>query len=234
MIRRRRRVATARIGVRDGDRAACRAARVYQELLERGGLDLDSRHLRHAVQLGDARVQIGEGLWAPPRRRGDRDPDRGEVAALRAALVSSGNVLYPGADGCVRRLAAAWPIGIASGALRGEIELMLRGAGLLSIASSSSSPSDRARSRRRSAGTPPRRRTAGTARCRVRRDRENSHWLQQLLVDAQVQRPEPGCAPRSRSPTPIRAPTLTEADVIVDSLDELTVDFVKKLKAESW
>ena len=47
------------------------------------------------------------------------------------ALVSSGNVLYPGADGCVRRLAAAWPIGIASGALRGEIELMLRGAGLL-------------------------------------------------------------------------------------------------------
>ena len=46
------------------------------------------------------------------------------------ALVSSGDVLYPGAAPCVERLAAAWPLGIASGALRHEIELMLRGGGL--------------------------------------------------------------------------------------------------------
>ena len=46
------------------------------------------------------------------------------------ALVSSGDVLYPGAVPCVERLSAAWPLGIASGALRHEIELMLRGGGL--------------------------------------------------------------------------------------------------------
>src|SRR5918994_607067 len=32
----------------------------------------------------------------------------------------------------VRRLGAEWPLGIASGARRGEIEIMLRGAGLMS------------------------------------------------------------------------------------------------------
>jgi beta-phosphoglucomutase len=46
------------------------------------------------------------------------------------ALVSTGDVLYPGAVSCVERLALAWPLGIASGALRHEIELMLRGGGL--------------------------------------------------------------------------------------------------------
>jgi beta-phosphoglucomutase len=46
------------------------------------------------------------------------------------ALVSGTNVLYPDAGACVRTLAGRWPLGIASGALRHEIELMLKGAGL--------------------------------------------------------------------------------------------------------
>jgi beta-phosphoglucomutase len=46
------------------------------------------------------------------------------------ALVSSEDVLYPRAAACVRRLGAVWPLGIASGALRHEIELMLSGSGL--------------------------------------------------------------------------------------------------------
>lgn len=46
------------------------------------------------------------------------------------ALVSGTNVLYPDAAACVRALGARWPLGIASGALRHEIELMLEGAGL--------------------------------------------------------------------------------------------------------
>jgi beta-phosphoglucomutase len=53
-----------------------------------------------------------------------------EKARRFEALVASGGVMYPGAAACVRRLGAAWPLGIASGALRAEIELMLRGAGL--------------------------------------------------------------------------------------------------------
>jgi beta-phosphoglucomutase len=46
------------------------------------------------------------------------------------AIVSGANVLYRDAAECVRALGARWPLGIASGALRHEIELMLRGAGL--------------------------------------------------------------------------------------------------------
>jgi HAD superfamily hydrolase (TIGR01509 family) len=45
-------------------------------------------------------------------------------------IVSGTNVLYPDASACVRALGGRWPIGIASGALRHEIELMLKGAGL--------------------------------------------------------------------------------------------------------
>lgn len=53
-----------------------------------------------------------------------------EKARRFEALVSSSDVMYPAAAACVRRLGAAWPLGIASGARRSEIDLMLRGAQL--------------------------------------------------------------------------------------------------------
>ena len=53
-----------------------------------------------------------------------------EKARRFEALVSTTNVMYTGASACVRALAPEWPLGIASGARRSEIELMLRGAGL--------------------------------------------------------------------------------------------------------
>ena len=40
-------------------------------------------------------------------------------------LERDGSVLFPGADAAVRRLAAAWPLAIASGALRAEIVRVL-------------------------------------------------------------------------------------------------------------
>ena len=46
------------------------------------------------------------------------------------ALAAKGAALFPGAADCVRRLAAAVPIAIASGALRGEIETLLLPTGL--------------------------------------------------------------------------------------------------------
>src|SRR5690606_3895669 len=46
------------------------------------------------------------------------------------SLVRRGNVLFPGAEACLRQIAAAVPVAIASGALREEIELILRGGGL--------------------------------------------------------------------------------------------------------
>ena len=46
------------------------------------------------------------------------------------AIIESGDILYPGAAACVQRMAAAYPLGIASGALRHEIEATLRSARL--------------------------------------------------------------------------------------------------------
>jgi beta-phosphoglucomutase len=43
-------------------------------------------------------------------------------------IVSGTNVLYPAAVACVERLGRKWPLGIASGALRADIDLMLKGA----------------------------------------------------------------------------------------------------------
>ena len=54
-----------------------------------------------------------------------------EKAAAFDGIISSTNVLYPAADDCVRRLAAHWPLGIASGAFRHEIEAILRRGGLV-------------------------------------------------------------------------------------------------------
>jgi HAD superfamily hydrolase (TIGR01509 family) len=53
---------------------------------------------------------------------------RALIAAKSVAYQSmlSSEVLYPGARECVERLAAEYPLGIASGALRHEIEAILR------------------------------------------------------------------------------------------------------------
>ena len=63
--------------------------------------------------------------------------DDGEVRRLAAAKarrfearVRGGDVLFPGAAACIRRLAGAAALGIASGALHAEIESILTGAGL--------------------------------------------------------------------------------------------------------
>lgn len=45
-------------------------------------------------------------------------------------LIASGAVLFPGAAACFARLGAQFPLGIASGAFREEIERILDGAGL--------------------------------------------------------------------------------------------------------
>jgi beta-phosphoglucomutase len=54
-----------------------------------------------------------------------------ELIATKTAtfdrMLGEGDVLYPGAVECVGRLAGAFPLGIASGALRHEIEAILRG-----------------------------------------------------------------------------------------------------------
>jgi beta-phosphoglucomutase-like phosphatase (HAD superfamily) len=106
---------------------------VYQQLLEPEGIHLD-RATYDAKYLGYDDVGVFQAIAKDfGLLLGDEEIEIliEEKARRFEKLVSGGNVLYRGAEACVRRMAAAWPIGIASGALRAEIELMLRGAGLL-------------------------------------------------------------------------------------------------------
>ncbi len=68
----------------------------------------------YRLMLGDEEIEL---LIAEKGRRFEK-------------MISSTNVLYPAAVPTVRALATAYPLGIASGSLRQEIELMLRGAAL--------------------------------------------------------------------------------------------------------
>ena len=56
---------------------------------------------------------------------GDVDALIAAKAAVFEGLEAGASLLFPGADGCVRRLAAVFPLGIASGAMRHEIESVL-------------------------------------------------------------------------------------------------------------
>src|SRR5512141_763922 len=101
--------------------------RAYQELLQPIGVPLTKavyceRYLGfddegvfqqiakdYGLLLGDEEIEL---LIAEKGRRFE-------------AMISGANVLYPAAVPTVRALASAFPLGIASGSLRREIELML-------------------------------------------------------------------------------------------------------------
>ncbi len=106
--------------------------RVYRELLGPSGVNISTeqyceRYLGSDDEGVFRQVAVDYGLLL-----GDEEIEMliAEKARRFEALVSAGGVLYPNAGACVRRLGAAWPLGIASGARRSEIELMLNGAGL--------------------------------------------------------------------------------------------------------
>jgi beta-phosphoglucomutase len=200
--------------------------RVYQQLLEPHGIHLDQatyceRYLGYDDEGVFQKIAVDYKLLL-----GDEEIEMliEEKARRFEALVSDGNVLYAGAAACVRRLGASWPLGIASGALRAEIELMLRGAGLLEafrfIVSSGETE------RTKPAADPYLRASELhgilPAACVAI---EDSHWGLQSARAA-------GMRTIAITHTYPRE-TLTEADAVVDSLDEITVDVVNKLAADS-
>ena len=201
--------------------------RVYQQLLEPHGIHLDqATYSERYLGYDDEGVfqQIAEDYKL---LLGDEEIEMliEEKAQRFEKLVSSGDVLYPAAAACVRRLGAAWPLGIASGALRAEIELMLarrRAARRFQV--------HRLLGRHRARPSRRRIRTCARRSCTACRPRacvaiEDSHWGLESARAA-------GMRTIAITHTYPRA-TLTDADTIVDSLDELTVDFVEKLKAGS-
>ncbi len=135
-------------------------------------------------------------------------------------LMDTTDVLYPGAVDCVERLAAAYALGIASGALRPEIDAILKRARLdrhfRFIVASGATPRSKpaADPYRRAAelhGLPP------DACVAI----EDSHWGIVSAKDAGLT-----CVgitttyPRSE---------LTRADCVIDSLAEFTPDFIRSL-----
>ena len=194
--------------------------RVYNELLAPSGVQLSKAEYCEKY-LGFDDEGVFEQLAQDQQiMLGDEEIEVliSEKARRFEALVAAGGVLYPGAVACVRRLAAEWPLGICSGARRSEIELMLRGGGLLDAFRFIVATGDTDRGKpapdpyARAAelhGVPP-------AACVAI---EDSHAGLESARSA-------GLRTIAISHTYPRA-TLT-ADALIDSLDELTVDFVRK------
>ena len=195
--------------------------RVYNELLAPAGVTLSTeeyceRYLGFDDEGAFQQVARDRNLML-----GDEEIEMLIVEKARRfeALVGASNVLYPSAAACVRRLGSEWPLGIASGARRGEIELMLRGAGLLDafrfiVAAGETdngkpAPDPYLRAAELH-GVPPRTCVAI----------EDSHAGLESAREAGMRTVAIGTTyPRN---------TLV-ADAVIDSLDEFTVEFIRRL-----
>jgi beta-phosphoglucomutase len=104
--------------------------RAYRETLEPLGIALDlPEYMAKYLGFDD------EGAFRAIGRTHRFTDDQVRALVARKTeifdgMLGSAEVLYPGAAACVERLAAAFPLGIASGALRHEIEAILRRHGL--------------------------------------------------------------------------------------------------------
>jgi HAD superfamily hydrolase (TIGR01509 family) len=103
--------------------------RAYQEVLEPLGLSLP-REKYYASYLGYDDAGVFRTVAEDRKRTFDgRQLDAliEEKSRVFDELLGGGDIMYPGAVECVTRLAAEWPLGIASGAARQEIEAALGG-----------------------------------------------------------------------------------------------------------
>jgi beta-phosphoglucomutase len=106
--------------------------RVYRELLAPSGVTLTKEAYCERYLGFDDEGAFRQMAADFKLLLGDEEIEMLIVAKARRfeEIVSGTNVLYPAAVPCVERLGAKWPLGIASGALRADIDLMLKGAGL--------------------------------------------------------------------------------------------------------
>jgi beta-phosphoglucomutase len=150
------------------------------------------------------------------------DPAR--IAALIAQktsifdeMIAGGNLLFPGARECVERLAGRYPLGIASGALRHEIESILAGAALAGhfdfIVASGETPRSKPYPDPYRRAVELHRRSAGACLAI-----EDSRWGIEAAKRAGLH-----CVGITTS---YPADALPGADRIIESLDELTLEFL--------
>ena len=196
--------------------------KAYQALLEPQGIHLDEktyteRYLGYDDEGALRRIAEDNGLMLGDEEIEMLIIEKGHVFER---LVGSRDVLYPGAAECVRRLSAAWPVGIASGALRADIDLLLRGAGLQDLFAFIVAAGDTEHTKPapdpylRAAelhGVPP-------GACVAI---EDSHWgLDSARAAGMKTIAITHTYPRN---------TFGDADLVVDSLSELTADTLRKL-----
>jgi beta-phosphoglucomutase-like phosphatase (HAD superfamily) len=106
--------------------------RAYQSILHEEGIEFSAReYYRDFVGLSD------EAIFTRIARKHRGSRDEAWIAEITArksdrvkALLRSNSPLFPGVAEHVRLLAARWPLALASGALRPEIEQVLGTAGL--------------------------------------------------------------------------------------------------------
>jgi HAD superfamily hydrolase (TIGR01509 family) len=195
--------------------------RCYQEVLSEIGITLGrDEYYERYLGFDDAGAFDAVGQARGQRWSAD------QIAALVVRktiafdeLLASVDVLYPAAARCVERLAARFPLGIASGALRHEIEAILRRAGLdrhfrFIVAAGDTAVSKPA--------PDPYRRAAelhgmAPARCLAI---EDSRWGIESAGAAGLR-----CVGITHT---YPAHELRSADAVIDSLDELTLDLVER------
>jgi beta-phosphoglucomutase len=196
--------------------------RSYQEVLDPIGITLTrdeyySDYLGYDDEGVFTRIAEAHGLRMDERRLAALIEEKTRVFDQ---MIAAGEMLYPAARACVERIAAQFPLGIASGALRHEIEAILR-AGRLDrhfrfIVASGETPAGKPAPDpyRRAAelhGMPPRNCLAI----------EDSRWGIESAKSAGLR-----CVgitstyPREE---------LGMADRVIDTLDELTPDFIRHI-----
>ena len=195
----------------------------YQALLEPHGIVLDEkayceRYLGYDDEGALRRMAEDNGLML-----GDEEIELLIVEKGRVfeALVGSRDVLYPGAVECVRRLAERWPVGIASGALRADIDLLLRGAGITDLFRFIVAAGDTDRTK-----PAPDPYLKAAELHRVPPDAcvaiEDSHWGLESARTA-------GMRTLAITHTYPRDALTGSADVVIDSLAEVTLELVARL-----
>jgi beta-phosphoglucomutase len=105
----------------------------FRDVLADQGMSLSEADY-YARYLGYDDRGVFEAVLPPAADRGPRIAQLIEKKAVRLELLERDRpVLFPGAADAVMRMAASRPIAIASGALRPEIERVLRSAGLIHL-----------------------------------------------------------------------------------------------------
>ncbi len=205
--------------------------RAYQAVLQADGIDLNKSEY-YARYLGYDDLGLFEAL-AKDRRISLSDEKIEEWVVAKSCIIeemlTGDAILFPGAASCVKMFAEQVPLAVASGALEPEIEMVLEHAGLRTAFTAIASATDGVRSKpapdlyllamAKLTGRLP---DLSPASCIAI---EDSHWGLEAAKRAGLR-----CVAVTHT---YPASELEKADLIVDSLSELTLARIQTLLADS-